>query len=116
MTIRIILGGATGWVGRVLVAAIARADDLELAAAISRSAAGRDAGEAAGVPATGVKIVATIAEALTAPSDVLIDYTKPNVVKGNTLAALAAGRHVVCLLYTSPSPRDRTRSRMPSSA
>ena len=29
-----------------------------------------------------------------------------------TLAGLAA----ICLLYTSPSPRDRTRSRMPSSA
>ena len=25
-------------------------------------------------------------------------------------------RHMTCLLYTSPSPRDRTRSRMPSSA
>ena len=25
-------------------------------------------------------------------------------------------RNNVCLLYTSPSPRDRTRSRMPSSA
>ena len=24
--------------------------------------------------------------------------------------------HATCLLYTSPSPRDRTRSRMPSSA
>ena len=24
--------------------------------------------------------------------------------------------HLSCLLYTSPSPRDRTRSRMPSSA
>ena len=24
--------------------------------------------------------------------------------------------YLVCLLYTSPSPRDRTRSRMPSSA
>ena len=24
--------------------------------------------------------------------------------------------HLACLLYTSPSPRDRTRSRMPSSA
>ena len=24
--------------------------------------------------------------------------------------------YMVCLLYTSPSPRDRTRSRMPSSA
>ena len=28
-----------------------------------------------------------------------------------------ARRHLnICLLYTSPSPRDRTRSRMPSSA
>ena len=26
------------------------------------------------------------------------------------------GNPTVCLLYTSPSPRDRTRSRMPSSA
>ena len=25
-------------------------------------------------------------------------------------------KKVACLLYTSPSPRDRTRSRMPSSA
>ena len=25
-------------------------------------------------------------------------------------------RRAACLLYTSPSPRDRTRSRMPSSA
>ena len=24
--------------------------------------------------------------------------------------------NLICLLYTSPSPRDRTRSRMPSSA
>ena len=26
------------------------------------------------------------------------------------------GSYKICLLYTSPSPRDRTRSRMPSSA
>ena len=26
------------------------------------------------------------------------------------------GDYYICLLYTSPSPRDRTRSRMPSSA
>ena len=26
------------------------------------------------------------------------------------------GKRYYCLLYTSPSPRDRTRSRMPSSA
>ena len=28
----------------------------------------------------------------------------------------ASGQTKTCLLYTSPSPRDRTRSRMPSSA
>ena len=32
------------------------------------------------------------------------------------LFALLGGRHPVCLLYTSPSPRDLSTSRMPSSA
>ncbi|MBX3576391.1 MAG: 4-hydroxy-tetrahydrodipicolinate reductase [Rhizobiaceae bacterium] len=95
MTTRILLAGTTGWVGRALVAAIGKADDLDLAAAVSRSGAGKDAGEAAGIAPNGVRIVATVEEALKAPSDVLVDYTKPNVVKGNVLAALAAGRHVV---------------------
>ena len=31
-------------------------------------------------------------------------------------AAVPSGASTGCLLYTSPSPRDRTRSRMPSSA
>ena len=30
--------------------------------------------------------------------------------------AIQSRQYLVCLLYTSPSPRDRTRSRMPSSA
>ena len=33
-----------------------------------------------------------------------------------SVGAVAALIHDICLLYTSPSPRDRTRSRMPSSA
>ena len=28
----------------------------------------------------------------------------------------SGGKFIDCLLYTSPSPRDRTRARMPSSA
>ena len=32
------------------------------------------------------------------------------------VVGLFSGRGYNCLLYTSPSPRDRTRSRMPSSA
>ena len=39
-------------------------------------------------------------------------YTGKNIsVDGNRVVVDG-----VCLLYTSPSPRDRTRSRMPSSA
>ena len=34
----------------------------------------------------------------------------------NTLVPYSDDRYYDCLLYTSPSPRDRTRSRMPSSA
>ena len=35
-------------------------------------------------------------------------------VAGTSIGALNGA--YICLLYTSPSPRDRTRSRMPSSA
>ena len=35
---------------------------------------------------------------------------------GNRYVALGTDKFLLCLLYTSPSPRDRTRSRMPSSA
>ena len=34
----------------------------------------------------------------------------------NIVVALQSKLATICLLYTSPSPRDRTRSRMPSSA
>ena len=37
-------------------------------------------------------------------------------VVAKTLAGPVTGQAIGCLLYTSPSPRDRTRSRMPSSA
>ena len=33
-----------------------------------------------------------------------------------TIGTAYTGKSVTCLLYTSPSPRDRQKSRMPSSA
>ena len=36
--------------------------------------------------------------------------------KALNLAGAEYGQLVICLLYTSPSPRDRQKSRMPSSA
>ena len=35
---------------------------------------------------------------------------------GETVSQMSIRKSEPCLLYTSPSPRDRTRSRMPSSA
>ena len=44
-------------------------------------------------------------------------YTETGLRFGPGWIERVAGRSTgICLLYTSPSPRDRTRSRMPSSA
>ena len=40
----------------------------------------------------------------------------PRVIITHGEGSGATARSLICLLYTSPSPRDRTRSRMPSSA
>ena len=57
---------------------------------------------------------------------VALNYRSNKEAALQTLAALEGTTHMevqadigdpqACLLYTSPSPRDRTRSRMPSSA
>ena len=46
-----------------------------------------------------------------APGEVWVDIRLKNA-----LALVEGSELELCLLYTSPSPRDRTRSRMPSSA
>ena len=54
----------------------------------------------------------------TAGGDIAIRDDNPGVytvVRGDTLWDISA-RFLTCLLYTSPSPRDATLSRMPSSA
>ena len=53
-----------------------------------------------------------------ATNERLAEWLEENPTEANKLVkkGLAAAQARVCLLYTSPSPRDRTRSRMPSSA
>ena len=46
----------------------------------------------------------------------VFDPALGKVVREVSLAEIADAQAAICLLYTSPSPRDRTRSRMPSSA
>lgn len=95
MTVRVVVSGASGWVGKALVQAISSADDLVLTAAVARGAAGKDAGTVAGIEPVGVTVVASLEEAMKIPSDVVIDYTKPAAVKSHILTAVENGRHVV---------------------
>ena len=50
------------------------------------------------------------------PSIKKTEWTREEDEKLLHLAKLMPTQWRTCLLYTSPSPRDRTRSRMPSSA
>lgn len=80
-SIRVCVGGVTGWTGRPVALAIAEADDLELVAGVSRSDA---------------ESYSSVAEALAAVEvDVLVDYTHATAVKANVLSAIEHGAHVV---------------------
>ncbi len=93
MTTRVCVAGAT-WTGRPIAEAIRTADDLDLRAAVSRSAAGQDLGTAWRVEAFGVPVHASVGEALDGV-DVLVDYTSDEVVRVNALTAVERGVSVV---------------------
>ena len=46
----------------------------------------------------------------------VIKWAMSGDIKRDKIRILFENDEIGCLLYTSPSPRDRTRSRMPSSA
>ena len=88
---------------------------------------------AAGRPAAGVDLAFGVNAGRAWPNPALEPTSAAVVVCQTTMRGLAWARDLaaqylsgcvpaglrllgVCLLYTSPSPRDRTRSRMPSSA
>lgn len=85
--VRVCVAGVTGWVGKPVASAIQDSQDLQLVAAVSRSARGDRLGD--------VTVSGSIEEALQTPFDVLVDYTSAAAVKGNVLAAVEAKRHVV---------------------
>ncbi|HEX8890945.1 MAG TPA: 4-hydroxy-tetrahydrodipicolinate reductase [Pyrinomonadaceae bacterium] len=95
MKLNVAIAGATGWVGRPLCLAVAAADDLNLVGAVSRTHAGQSLGDVLGDARLNLKISRSVAEALLAPTDVLVDYTKADVVKANVLMAINEGVHVV---------------------
>jgi 4-hydroxy-tetrahydrodipicolinate reductase len=95
MTIRVCIAGATGWAGSALARAVAHTEDIAVTAAVARTSAGRSLGDVLSEPKLSCKIYATAPEALTQPCDVFFEFTRPEAVRANVLAALHSGAHVV---------------------
>ena len=95
MPIRVCLAGATGWAGSELARGIAATEDLTLVAGVSRTYAGRSLGEVLGEPRLACPVYPLVMEALANRCDVFVEYTTPESARGNILAALERGAHVV---------------------
>lgn len=95
MALKVCVAGATGWVGTPLSVAISEADDLSLVGAVSRTHRGENLRDVLENSRLDVMISGSVEEALETPTDVLVDYTKANVVKANVMTAIRKGVHVV---------------------
>ncbi|MEO8669816.1 MAG: 4-hydroxy-tetrahydrodipicolinate reductase [Tahibacter sp.] len=95
MTIKVCLAGATGWAGSELARAIAGTDDIALVAAVARQHAGRQLGDVLGDARLQCLVHGSVAAALAVSCEVFVEYTRPESAKGNILAALGGGAHVV---------------------
>ena len=85
----VIVNGACGRMGQAVLKAVQEADGLELVGAVDIKG-GADTGSLVGLPANGI-LVETDLEALLARKkpEVMVDFTRPDVVFGHVMTALA---------------------------
>lgn len=85
----VIVNGACGRMGQAVLKAVQEADGLELVGAVDIKG-GADTGSLVGLSANGI-LVETDLEALLARKkpEVMVDFTRPDVVFGNVMTALA---------------------------
>ena len=95
MRIKVCIAGATGWVGRPLCTAVSNAEDLSLVGAVSRTHRGKNLKKVLGESNIDLIVSGSVVAALETPTDVLVDYTKADVVKGHVMTAVQKGVHVV---------------------
>ena len=62
------------------------------------------------------KLIDLVQESGIAELEITEGEEKVKIVKGGAVTVAQPTMMMACLLYTSPSPRDTERSRMPSSA
>ena len=100
MTIRVLLNGATGKMGRSMAGFILADPELELAAAVDVEQIGCDAGCLSAGADCGVVIESDLAAAIgRAVPDVMLDFTEPDAVRQGVVTALSRG--VACVVGTT---------------
>ena len=116
--IPVLVSGALGRMGSEVVSSVLNSSDCELVAAIDKNKKnnGENISQLLNLKSCEVFVSNDLEGSLCSISQdyrnekikpVLVDFTHPDSVYENTRS---------CLLYTSPSPRDKRQSRMPSSA
>ncbi len=75
--------------------AVSEADDLGLVGAVSRTHKGHILKDVFGDSNIDVVVSGSVVEALDTPTEVLVDYTKADVVKANVMTAIRKGVYVV---------------------
>ncbi len=105
--IKVLIAGAAGKTARAVLAAVAKAEDMQLVAAVDLKKAGEDAGLVAGCGELGLSVQPDLAAALAAAKpDVMVDFTNPQAVLGNIRLGLAAGVPLV-VGTTGIGPEER---------
>ncbi|NLY52989.1 MAG: 4-hydroxy-tetrahydrodipicolinate reductase [Firmicutes bacterium] len=95
-TIKVVVNGAAGKMGREVVKAVTQAADLTLVGACDQADAGEDAGLVAGIGPLGIKIETNLEELLQhTGAEVMVDFTEPGSVVHNVHTAIRAGVHGV---------------------
>jgi 4-hydroxy-tetrahydrodipicolinate reductase len=95
MKINVCVAGATGWVGKPLCLAISKTPDMVLVGAVSRTHKGRNLKDVFDNPKLDLMISGSVEEALNTKTDVVVDFTKADVVKNNVMTAIRKGVNVV---------------------
>ncbi|HEY1694896.1 MAG TPA: 4-hydroxy-tetrahydrodipicolinate reductase [Polyangiaceae bacterium] len=113
---RLAVVGASGRMGRAVIR-IAHEQGVEVACAIGATDVGRDAGELAGVGATGVCVVDGLAALEHARADVVVDFSSPAGTLALAPVAAASGVAVVSgttgLEADARDALDRASARIP---
>jgi 4-hydroxy-tetrahydrodipicolinate reductase len=96
MSIRVMVNGAGGRMGKQVVQAVCQAADMELVAAVDPACAKQDVGIIAGLGELGIIVDADLDQAIkrTQPERV-VDFTMPSIVMANARCVLSAGAHMV---------------------